>query len=173
MFLRGQKRPQDLLLRLIIRIRTLRILAIDDPEISQKFAFLGYWHKCITCQVATNGSILKFESKWLMSGQTSCIASILNRINNYLKIQVCLRGNIWHKKGEKLNGCRNEDYWNFLLLEMIYMWSIPYEPMRNPWNCSTQYQKVIKKWLIQLKYNFTSWGKYNALPNKGWSGQNN
>ncbi len=34
--------------------------------------------KCIICQVATIGSILKFESKWLMSGQTSCIASILN-----------------------------------------------------------------------------------------------
>ncbi len=54
----------------------LRILAIDDPKISQKLAFLGYWHKCIhgtpihlalqkciTCQVATIGSILKFESK--------------------------------------------------------------------------------------------------------------
>ncbi len=25
----------------------LRILAIDDPKISQKLAFLGYWHKCI------------------------------------------------------------------------------------------------------------------------------
>ncbi len=34
--------------------------------------------KCIICQVATIGSILKFESKWLMSGQTPCIASILN-----------------------------------------------------------------------------------------------
>ncbi len=27
----------------------LRILAIDDHKISQKLAFLGYWHKCITC----------------------------------------------------------------------------------------------------------------------------
>ena len=34
--------------------------------------------KCIICQVATIGSILKFKSQWLMSGQTSCIASILN-----------------------------------------------------------------------------------------------
>ncbi len=25
----------------------LRILTIDDPKISQKLAFLGYWHKCI------------------------------------------------------------------------------------------------------------------------------
>ena len=25
----------------------LRILAIDDPKISQKLAFLGYWHECI------------------------------------------------------------------------------------------------------------------------------
>ncbi len=33
--------------------------------------------QCITCQVATNGGILKFDSKCLMSGQTSCIASIL------------------------------------------------------------------------------------------------
>ncbi len=68
----------------------LRILAIDDPKISQKLAFLGYWHKCIhgnthlalqkciTCQVATIGSIVKFESKWLMSGRAPCIASILN-----------------------------------------------------------------------------------------------
>ncbi len=68
---------------------------IDDPKIGQKLAFLGYWHKCIhgtpihlilkfgagsciTCQVATIGSILKFESKWLMSGRAPCIASILN-----------------------------------------------------------------------------------------------
>ncbi len=51
----------------------LRILAIDDPKISQKLAFLAEGlkvknthlalQKCITCQVATIGSILKFESK--------------------------------------------------------------------------------------------------------------
>ncbi len=78
--------------------RPLRILAIDYHKISQKLAFWGIdinvfmghlstlskvknthlaLQKCIICQVATIGSILKFESKWLMSGQTSCIASIL------------------------------------------------------------------------------------------------
>ncbi len=63
----------------------LRILAIYDHKISQRLVFLGYWHKCIHGTPihlilkfgATIGSILKFESKWLMSGQTSCIASIL------------------------------------------------------------------------------------------------
>ncbi len=54
----------------------LRILAIDDPKISQNLAFLGCWHKCIH-GTPTIGSILKFESKLMMSGQASCIASIL------------------------------------------------------------------------------------------------
>ena len=41
--------------------------------------FMGHLSTlCITCQVATIGSILKFESKWLMSGRAPCIASILN-----------------------------------------------------------------------------------------------
>ncbi len=40
--------------------------------------FMGHLSTlCITCQVATIGSTLKFESKRLMSGQASCIASIL------------------------------------------------------------------------------------------------
>ncbi len=58
----------------------LRILAINDPKISQNWRFWGIGinvfmghlstlslslalQKCITCQVATIGSILKFESK--------------------------------------------------------------------------------------------------------------
>ncbi len=32
----------------------LRILAIDDPKISKKLAFLGYWHK----------SVIQIFEKW-------------------------------------------------------------------------------------------------------------
>ncbi len=57
-------------------------------------------YSCITCQVATIGSILKFESKWLMSGQTSCIASILNwRLSikdNRLSWNRCLCQNLFN-----------------------------------------------------------------------------
>ncbi len=55
------------------------------PFSSVKNTYLAL-QKCITCQVATIGSILKFESKWLKSGQTSCILNLYFQKNVLLGI---------------------------------------------------------------------------------------